>query len=82
MAKSELTYKVEETIGVLSENKGINIECNLISFNDAPAKVDIRKWDRRGDEPKMWKGISLSIDEAKELSKTLSEWLANREMLG
>lgn len=82
MAKKDLTYKIEEQIGVLSENKGITIECNFVSFNDAPAKIDIRKWDRRQDEPKMWKGISLTEEEAKQLIEHLSAWFSDREMLG
>lgn len=83
MARSELKYEIAEHIAVLSENNGINIECNLISFNGAPAKVDIRKWDRRDpDNPKMWKGISLTIDEAKKLIWHLPIWFSNQEMLG
>lgn len=79
MAKQGLTYEIKDTIAVLNDNDGITIECNLISFNDAPAKVDIRKWDRRDpDNPKMWKGISLSDEEAKMLVFTLQDWFIDQ----
>jgi len=79
VTKQGLTYEIKDTIAVLNDNGGITIECNLISFNDAPAKIDIRKWDRRDpDNPKMWKGVSLSKEETELLIGALQDWLIDQ----
>jgi len=63
---AEIVYKIEKTIGVLSENtNGWNKELNLISWNDRPAKYDIREW--APDKSKMGKGITLSEEEMASL---------------
>lgn len=66
----EIKYEIIENIGVISENaRGWRKEVNLISWNDAPAKYDIREW--APDHQKMGKGITLTEDEAKELKELL-----------
>jgi len=66
-----LTFEIEEHFGVLSENaNGWTKELNLVSWNERPAKYDIREWDE--DHQKMTKGITLTEDEFTELKKLLA----------
>ena len=59
---TEIKYEIVEEVGVLSENaKGWRKELNLISWNGAAPKYDIRDWDPNHE--KMSKGITLSQEE-------------------
>ncbi|MCL2676958.1 MAG: YdbC family protein [Streptococcaceae bacterium] len=67
---AELKFKIEEHLVLLSENdKGWRKELNRVSWNDAPAKYDIRAWSE--DHSKMGKGITLSEEEFCILLKEL-----------
>lgn len=69
---ADIKYEIQEKLGVLSENaKGWRKELNLISWNGAAAKYDIRDW--APEHEKMGKGITLSQDEVQELYKILSK---------
>lgn len=71
---TEIKYEIIEEIGILSENaRGWRKELNLVSWNGAAPKYDLRDW--APDHEKMGKGITLTLAEVKEL-KTLLE---NRE---
>jgi len=62
----DIKYDIVETIGVLSENnKGWKKELNLISWNGAKPKYDIRDWSP--EHEKMGKGVTLSEEEMKML---------------
>lgn len=68
----KLAFEVLEHIAVLSTSpKGWRKELNLVSWNDRPAKFDIREWSP--DHSKMSKGITLSNEEMSELKKKLLE---------
>ena len=55
---AEFKYEITRELGVLSESKsGWTRELNLISWNGAEPKYDIRDWSP--DHEKMGKGISL-----------------------
>lgn len=67
---AEIKYEITESLGVLSENsRGWSKELNLVSWNDAAAKFDIREWSP--EHEKMGKGVTLSEDEAKKLYEIL-----------
>lgn len=67
-----IKYDIVKEVGVVSENSsGWTKEINLISWNDRAPKYDIRDW-APGHE-KMGKGVTLSVDELKELKKILNE---------
>jgi hypothetical protein len=69
---AEFTYDVVKEIGVLSETgNGWTKEINLISWNDRTPVYDIRTWSegRNG----MGKGITLTVDEAKQLREILNK---------
>lgn len=69
---SSFKYEIIKKLGVLSENKnGWKREVNLISWNERPAKIDIRDWDPNNE--KMSKGITLSEEEAENLLNILKE---------
>lgn len=70
---ADFKYEIEESINVLSINGNWQTELNLISWNGAPAKYDIRKW--MGDHERMGKGISLSKDELIALRDAINEYL-------
>ena len=65
-------YKIKENIATLSENSGYTIEVNIIEYNNNKEKLDIRKWNR--NEDRMLKGISLNMNEAKELKDVLNDY--------
>ena len=67
---ADIKYEIVEEIGVLSENaKGWSKELNLISWNDAAPKYDIRDW--APNHEKMSKGITLTKDEIEKLKEIL-----------
>lgn len=73
MADKEFKFEVIRTIEVLSTNTrtGWSREINLVSWNEAKPKVDIRDW--APDHAKMGKGISLTNEEVAILRETLQE---------
>ena len=70
MAYNEFKYEIVESIATLStERSGWTKELNLVSFNDAPPKYDLRTWDP--EHQKMGKGITLSKDEMVSLREAI-----------
>lgn len=69
---TDIKYDIVEEIGILSESaKGWTKELNLVSWNGATPKYDLRDWAPEHD--KMGKGITLNADEVQELYKLLSK---------
>lgn len=69
---ADIKYEIKKEIGVLSENaKGWRKELNLVSWNGATAKYDIRDW--APEHEKMGKGTTLTAEEAKELLELLQK---------
>ena len=65
---ADIKYDIVEEIGVLSENaKGWRKEINLISWNGAAPKYDIREW--APEHEKMGKGVTLTAEEIATLKK-------------
>lgn len=70
---AEFKYEITQELGVISESKsGWTRELNLISWNGAAPKFDIRDWSP--DHEKMGKGISLNADEVVKLKKILEKF--------
>lgn len=68
--QDEFKFEITKSYGIISEGKaGWNMELNEVSWNDRPAKLDIRTWSP--DHQKMGKGITLTKEEAKALGKLL-----------
>lgn len=69
---AEFKYEITKEIGVLSESKGgWRKEVNMVSWNDKPAKLDIRDW--APNHEKMGKGTSLSSEEVEKLKELLEK---------
>lgn len=67
---AEIKYELIEHFGVLSESaKGWKKELNLISWNGAAPKYDIREW--APNREKMGKGVTLSEQELEALKYLL-----------
>jgi hypothetical protein len=67
---ADIKFEIVKTLGVLATSeKGWTKELNLVSWNDRPAKYDLREWSP--DHTVMSKGITLSEDELKLLKEML-----------
>ena len=67
----DFIYDIVEEVLVLSENaKGWRKELNLISWNGATPKYDIREW--APEHEKMGKGVTLTKEELEALKKLIS----------
>ncbi|MEW9077586.1 YdbC family protein [Terrisporobacter glycolicus] len=67
---ADFKYDIVEHLGVLSENaKGWTKELNLISWNGAKPKYDLRDWGP--EHEKMGKGITLSNEEFEALKEII-----------
>lgn len=72
---ADIKFEIKEELGVISESvKGWTKELNLISWNGAEAKYDLRDWSPNHE--KMGKGITLTADEVQELYKLLDKIVA------
>lgn len=68
---ADIKFEIKEEIAVLSENaKGWRKELNLVSWNGAAPKYDLRDW-APGHE-KMGKGITFTAEEAEKLKEALN----------
>ena len=69
---AEFTYEITKRIAVLSTNaRGLERQLNMISWNGAAPKYDIRDWSPDGS--RMAKGISMTAEELKTLKDILNE---------
>ena len=67
---SDIKYEIIKEVGVFAENsKGWTKEVNMVSWNGAEPKYDIRSWSPNHE--RMGKGIVLTEDEAKALKEVL-----------
>ena len=72
MAKG-FTYTIEKQFGTVSTASALPLELNLISFNGAPAKFDLRKWRTKDTgERTMQKGITFTREELIDLKRFLN----------
>lgn len=72
-----MEYEIIKSISALSENSnGWKKEVNLVSWNGRMPKVDIREWNE--DHTKMSKGVTLTLDEAEQITMALHNFIAER----
>ena len=68
----EIKFEIIKQIGILSESaKGWRKELNLISWNGAAPKYDLRDWDP--EHVKMGKGVTLAEEEIQALKELLEK---------
>ena len=66
----DITYEIKRHIAVLKEGTGgWSLELNLVSWNEAQPKYDIRFWNE--DHDRMMRGLTLDKESAAELTKAL-----------
>lgn len=69
---ADFKYEILDNVGVFFNSKnGWTKEINIISWNGADGKVDIRSWS--SDHSRMGKGISLTVEEFKALKELMDE---------
>lgn len=75
MARNDqFSFEIIQNIAVLSTDRtGWTKELNLVSYNGAPAKYDIRSWDPNHE--KMGKGVTFTREELVQLESVLRELL-------
>lgn len=73
MAKKEFTYTIEKEFGTVSTASSLPLELNVISYNGAPAKYDLRKWRTKEDGTRsMQKGLTMTREELLDLRAFLN----------
>lgn len=69
---ADVKYDIVEELGVLSEgSKGWQKELNLVSWNGAKPKYDLRDW--APNHEKMGKGATLNEEEVQKLYEILAK---------
>lgn len=69
------SYDIIKACGILSDTGHQSKELNVISYNGAPAKYDLRIWIRDRENPDqkiMGKGLTLNEEEIYFLKETLN----------
>lgn len=68
--RGDFVFEITEHIGVIrAYNNGWNKEVNMVAWNDAKPKYDIRDWNP--DHQQMTRGITLHVPEMKALIEML-----------
>ena len=66
MSNERISYRIIANVGILAKRPNDwSKEVNIVSWNEGPAKLDIREWSPNHD--KMSKGITLTAEEAQRL---------------
>ena len=74
MKKKEVSYKIVNSIGIISRKKAYSKEVNVISWNGRNPVYDIRVFKTGKDgEKQPLKGISLDKDDLIVLKELLSQ---------
>ena len=68
----DFSFQITESLGIISTSKaGWTTELNKVSWNNKPAKYDLRPWAPQHE--KMGKGLTLTIEELIELKNLLNK---------
>lgn len=66
---ADFKYEIIERIAILSERGKWTKELNRVSWNERPAKYDLRDWNH--EDGKIGKGTTLTDDEINNLKQVL-----------
>lgn len=73
-----VTYYIVKHIGVINETlRGYRKEVNLVSWNGAEPKIDIRDWSQ--DHNRMSKGIALRKEDAQKAAELILNYFKEVE---
>ena len=74
--KNKYTYEIKEHLGTTSTSpKGQSTELNLVSWNDAPARYELRTWSP--DHKRFGRGIRLNEEDLLILLQILKDRLGD-----
>ena len=72
--RDSFEYEIVQNIAILSTDKsGWTKELDLVSYNGAPPKYDIRSWDSNHEKMRM--GVTLNKEELVQFESVLRELL-------
>lgn len=73
---NDFKFEIVKHYGTLATSStGWKKEVNLVSWNNSPARLDIRDWSP--DHERMGRGINFTSDEAGKLYMLLAEAMAD-----
>ena len=75
MAENEksVSWEIKEHLAVLKEgSNGWKKELNIVSWNDGPARFDIRDWSE--DHHHMAKGVTMNMDEGRKVYEAMTKY--------
>lgn len=77
---NDFKYDLIDTYFIEDKEKNV-LAVSKISFNGGEPKIDIRKWSEKPTscEVRMYKGISLTLEEAKMVIEGLQKAIENFE---
>ena len=76
--KSEFSFEIVEHITTLKDyNNGWKKEVNIVAWNDAKPKVDVRDWDP--EHQHMTRGITLTEAEAEQMAKAIGQRMLDKQ---
>lgn len=64
--------EIIEHIATLATNGQYTKELNFVSYNDSKPKLDLRRWQRCGEDAFPLKGMTLETEEARILRDALN----------
>lgn len=67
-------FTIEREIAILSENTSGKKALTVTSWNNNPAKLDLRTWRTVDGEQQPGKGLTLTKDEAETLLEALTAY--------
>lgn len=72
MGDNSIKIDIAERIAVLKRHEnGWALECNLVSWNGGPYKIDIREWSP--DHERMTRGLAIDEISAEKLARALAD---------
>ncbi len=69
---AKLKFEIQENLGVISQEKDITTELNIVKWNGSEPKFDLRRWRNGGEEKAPYKGIALDAAELVALKDILN----------
>ena len=74
MVEREITFEITERIAVLSDNGIVSKELNMVSYNGARPKYDLRSWkDLEDGKRKPLKGLTMTAEEMDTLKAAIKD---------
>ena len=79
--EGDFSFEIKEKLGVLyTYTTGWTKELNIVQWNGGVAKFDIRDWDQNHEH--MSRGITLRDEEAKLMTRLLTEYFGKQSQEG